>query len=86
MAGKKKTLNFEQSLNKLETLVNQMEQGDMTLEESLKAFEEGIGLTRECQTRLSDAEQKVQQLIEEQGELQAVPFTASNDIDNTKDP
>ena len=59
MAVKKKGADFEQSLNALETLVNKMEQGDMTLEESLKAFETGIQLTRDCQARLAAAEQQV---------------------------
>ena len=76
MTAKKKGVDFEQALSKLETLVNEMEQGDMNLEESLKAFETGIKLTRECQTRLTEAEQKVQLLVEEQGELRSQPFTA----------
>jgi exodeoxyribonuclease VII small subunit len=65
-SSKKKSVDFEQSLTTLETLVERMEQGDMTLEESLKAFETGIALTRECQTRLAAAEQQVTQLIAEQ--------------------
>ncbi|BFM17791.1 exodeoxyribonuclease VII small subunit [Maricurvus nonylphenolicus] len=74
MAAKKKPIDFEKSLQDLENLVTAMEKGDMTLEESLKAFETGIQLTRECQTRLAEAEQKVQLLTEQQGELQATPF------------
>ncbi len=74
MAAKKKGVDFEQALGKLETLVNDMEQGEMTLEESLKAFETGIALTRECQSRLTEAEQKVQLLVEEQGELRSQPL------------
>ncbi len=74
MAAKKKAVDFEQALQDLEKLVTDMEQGDMSLEESLKAFEDGIKLTRECQNRLTEAEQKVQLLLEEQGELQAKEF------------
>ncbi len=81
MASKKKPLDFEQSLNNLETLVNRMEQGEMTLEESLKAFEEGIALTRECQARLVAAELQVTQLVEQQGEPQLKAF-ASDDEGN----
>lgn len=66
--SKKSSASFEDSLNSLEALVNKMEQGDLSLEESLKAFETGIQLTRSCQTRLTAAEQQVQQLIEQQGE------------------
>jgi exodeoxyribonuclease VII small subunit len=74
VAAKKKAVDFEQALQDLEKLVTDMEQGDMSLEESLKAFEDGIKLTRECQNRLTEAEQKVQLLLEEQGELQAKEF------------
>lgn len=59
MATRKKTVDFEQKLNQLELLVNEMEKGALTLEESLKAFEEGIKITRECQQALKDAELKV---------------------------
>ncbi|EAR61390.1 exodeoxyribonuclease VII small subunit [Neptuniibacter caesariensis] len=75
MPRKKKTIDFEQSLQKLESLVNQMEQGDLSLEESLQAFEKGVGLTRECQNILAEAEQKVQILVESGGELKTEPFT-----------
>jgi exodeoxyribonuclease VII small subunit len=79
MAVKKKAADFEQSLNALEALVNKMEQGDMTLEESLQAFATGIQLTRECQTRLAEAEQKVSLLIEQQGQITLTEFDASDD-------
>ncbi len=75
MAAKKKALDFEQSLQQLETLVTEMEKGELSLEDSLKAFESGIQLTRECQTRLAEAEQKVQLLVEQQGQLTSQPFT-----------
>jgi exodeoxyribonuclease VII small subunit len=74
--SKKKGVDFEQSLATLESLVNRMEQGDMTLEESLQAFETGIALTRECQTRLAAAEQQVSKLIEQQGTITLEPFAA----------
>ena len=67
---------FEQSLAELETLVQNMESGDLSLEESLKAFEQGIKLTRGCQKALTDAEQKVQQLLTQNGELTTEPFAA----------
>lgn len=75
MAAKKKAVDFEQALQDLEGLVTTMEQGDLSLEDSLKAFEAGIKLTRDCQARLGEAEQKVQLLLEEQGQLQAAPFS-----------
>ncbi len=74
MPPKKKSIDFEQSLIALEELVNRMEEGEMTLEESLRAFETGIGLTRECQARLAAAEQQVNKLIENQGNLNLAAF------------
>jgi exodeoxyribonuclease VII small subunit len=56
-----------------------MEQGDLTLEESLQAFSTGIQLTRECQTRLAEAEQQVTLLLEQQGEITLTEFDASDD-------
>ena len=72
MARAKKSVDFEEALDQLEELVEDMENGDLTLEESLKAFEQGIKLTRECQHALSTAEQKVKMLIEENGKLKSV--------------
>ena len=66
--------NFEQSLRDLEQLVERMESGKLSLEESLQAFEQGIKLTRECQVKLAKAEQKVNKLIAEQDETLLVPF------------
>ena len=70
----KKSYPFEHSLEKLEKLVERMEEGDLSLEDSLKTFEEGIKLTRECQQALAKAEQKVKLLIEQSGELTEVDF------------
>lgn len=64
----KKPLNFEQALGELETLVTAMEGGEMSLEESLRAFEQGVRLTRDCQQALTEAEQKVQLLLSEEGD------------------
>jgi exodeoxyribonuclease VII small subunit len=81
MPAKKSPKDFEESLASLEALVNKMEQGDMSLEESLKAFETGIQLTRDCQARLAAAEQQVQQLVEQQGKLSLQPLD-SQDLEN----
>ncbi len=79
MAGKKKSegeqkFDLEQALGELETLVENLERGDLSLEDSLKAFEAGIKLTRQCQETLAAAEQKVQLLIEQNGALKSEPF------------
>jgi len=63
----KQDFNFESALKNLEQLVSSMENGELSLEDSLKAFEKGIKLTRECQTALKEAEQKIQILINEEG-------------------
>ena len=52
-------MDFEKKLGRLEEIVQKMEKGDLALEDSLKLFEEGVKLTKECQTHLSQAEQKV---------------------------
>lgn len=74
MPRKPKTPDFEQALQQLEGLVEQLEQGDLPIEDALKAFEEGIGLTRDCQNILQQAEQKVQLLTEQDGDMVATDF------------
>lgn len=81
MPPKKKAVDFEQSLKALEDLVNRMEQGDMSLEESLDAFQKGIALTRECQTRLAEAEQQVNLLIEENDQFRLEAFEEDDQDD-----
>lgn len=77
---KKKDPDFETSLNMLEQLVERMESGEMSLEESLKEFESGIKLVQSCQKSLSEAEQKVQILLDqsETGTPQPFPDPASD--------
>ena len=71
MTKKKQTgFDFEQALEDLEALVSSMEEGELSLEDSLQAFEKGIKLTRECQAALKQAEQKVQVLINENGDTE----------------
>jgi exodeoxyribonuclease VII small subunit len=65
--------DFENALEQLEELVSSMEEGELSLEESLQAFEKGIKLTRECQTALKKAEQKIQVLINENGDTEGFP-------------
>ena len=72
MSDKKKTakskegdVNFEAAMIELEQLVRQMENGDLSLDESLKAFERGVLLTRQCQKSLAEAELKVKMLSAE---------------------
>ncbi|MBK51918.1 MAG: exodeoxyribonuclease VII small subunit [Gammaproteobacteria bacterium] len=67
----KSEFNFEEALEELERLVSSMEEGELSLEESMKTFEKGVKLTRECQAALKKAEQKVQILLNENGETEA---------------
>ena len=74
MATKKTDINFEKSLEELESIVEDLESGELSLENSLKSFEKGIKLARQCQEQLSKAELQVQKLIEENGELKTTPL------------
>lgn len=75
MAAKKHPpIDFEKSLAELEQLVEQLEQGDLSLEASLQHFERGIALTRTCQSALQQAEQKVAQLLEKNGQTETIPI------------
>ena len=74
----KKSVNFEKALAELEKLVEEMEQGDLSLEESLKRFEKGIALTAECQQALQKAELKVQELVEKNGKLLEKDFEVND--------
>ncbi len=68
--GRKKTESFEDALERLEGIVQRMESGDLTLEDSLGLFEEGVRLTRVCSQRLDEAEKKIEMLTrDEQGEV-----------------
>ena len=62
-------IDFEAALEELEALVERMETGELSLEESLRAFERGVALTRDCQRALKDAELRVQALTESGGDL-----------------
>ena len=79
MPKKESKFDFEKSLHELEQLVEQMESGDMSLEDSLKQFERGIALTRSCQKALSEAEQKVQILLEKAGQQDLEAFSENDD-------
>lgn len=68
------SLNFETALSNLEGMIEKMASGQLTLEESLKNFEQGIALARQCQTALKEAEQKVQMLISQNGGFETRDF------------
>ena len=78
MAKKKlENLSFEESLNELDTIVQSLEQGELSLEESMALFERGLNLSQVSQVKLQAAEQKVQILLEKNGTAQLTDFDSS---------
>ena len=76
-----KPKSFESSLEQLELIVRELEQGELPLERSLELFEQGVKLSRECQERLSQAERRIEILMRDNQGRQAVrPFEAESDV------
>jgi exodeoxyribonuclease VII small subunit len=73
-------LKFEAALQRLEQIVDQLEAGNLTLEESLQVFEEGVGLARRCGKYLDEAEKRIELLTrDESGVLKTTPFELPED-------
>ena len=73
-------LKFETALQRLEQIVDQLEAGNLSLEESLQVFEEGVGLARRCGKYLDDAEKRIETLTrDESGVLRTEPFDLADD-------
>jgi exodeoxyribonuclease VII small subunit len=70
---------FEECLQRLETIVQQLERGDLPLEQALKLFEEGVELSDSCRRELEEAEGKVEILLKQNGRLQPEPFANTAD-------
>ena len=76
-----KPKNFESSLEELERIVRELEQGELTLEKSLELFEHGVKLSRECQERLSQAERRIEILMRDnQGRANVRPFDPESEL------
>lgn len=85
MSAKQQT--FESSLSSLEKIVRQLEQGDLTLEESLKLFEDGVKLSRECQERLNLAERRIEVLLKDGDGNPALQAIQKEDLsEETQEP
>ena len=69
--------SFEDSLEQLEKITNELEQGDLSLEKALKKFDEGIKLAEYCNRKLEDAQKKIDILLNKNGTLKSVPFETS---------
>jgi len=76
----KKSFDLEKSIGELEKIVEELEAGELSLDKSLKQFEKGVRLSRECQAALKDAEQKVQILVD--SELKATDADSLSERDN----
>lgn len=74
-----KKFNLEKSLSDLEALVEELESGDLPLDKAMKKFEDGIKLTRGCQTALKEAEQKVEILLNSAGSEELDDFLSDDD-------
>lgn len=71
-------IDLEKALADLEALVERLESGDLKLDQALKEFERGVKLTRQCQTALKEAEQKVEILLQKTADAKPVPFEAND--------
>lgn len=69
--------NFEESMKKLESIVNELENGKLNLDESVEKFEEGMKIAKQCNTILEDSEKKITILLEKDGELKEENFEAN---------
>lgn len=85
MSASRKPRHFEKALADLEALVERLENGELSLEESLKAFEAGVRLTQECQQALTQARQRVQVLTAQDGSLGAEALAGTDDGDEEED-
>ena len=78
MSTNEQPKSFEASLEALERIVQELEQGDLPLEKSLELFEKGIGLSRQCQDRLNQAERRIEVLLRDnQGRTVVSPFEST---------
>jgi len=71
-----KQAGFEKALERLETIVQEMESGTLSLEKMMKDFEEGMVLVKSCTEKLNEVEHKIEILVKKNGELNAEPFAA----------
>ena len=85
MADEKKEMEFETALKRLENIVGNLENGDLSLEAALKQYEEGVRMADLCSKRLTEAEKKVEVLMKTSGDkLKTAPFEADQDGSSTR--
>lgn len=72
-SGSASSLSFEQALQRLEQVVRELESGELSLDAALGLFQEGVDLTRRCGAQLDEAEARIEKLLEQGGQVTAVP-------------
>jgi exodeoxyribonuclease VII small subunit len=81
MEKAKEELSFEEAMNRLEAVVEQLESGEVPLEKAIALFQEGMELSRVCNRKLTDVEQKIEMLLEKDGCLTPTPFELEGNQD-----
>ena len=79
MSNKKEDLNFEESIKKLEEIAQELEKGDLDLDSSVNKFEEGMKLSKKCNSLLEDAEKRITILLNDNGNLKEENFNPEED-------
>ena len=74
-----KDLNFEQAMSKLEKIATELEKGELSLDESVSKFEEGMKIAKQCNNILENAEKKITILLEKNGDFEEKPFDTNNE-------
>lgn len=77
----KENINFEEAMQELEKIAEELEKGDLSLDKSVSKFEEGMKLSKKCSDLLDTAEKKITMLINDNGEIKEEPF----DVDSIKE-
>lgn len=72
-------MNYEKTIKRLEEVIEQLENKELSLDDSLKLFQEGIDLYRLCNAKLNEAEEKIQMIVEEDGVIKSIPFIDGED-------
>jgi exodeoxyribonuclease VII small subunit len=71
--------NFEENMEQLENIVTELEKGELNLDESVKKFEEGMKIAKQCNNILENAEKKITILLEKNGDFEEKPFDTNNE-------
>lgn len=76
-------MSFEEAMNQLETIVNQLEHGDVPLEKAIDLFQQGMQLSQLCGQKLAQVERKIEMIVEEDGEMRKQPFIPQTEESET---